>query len=470
MKYYLGIDLGTTGTKTLLFDETGKVLGKGYKGYELITPCENFYEQSASDWYDAVIESTRLATKDFSGEIEGLSVSAQGGSFTFCDVSDNGTLIPLSNAITWLDKRANIEACEFKEKIKQITGKNVSGSSSVCKILWVKKNKPDVFSKTKLILSTSDYIYYLLTGKAVIDHTSSAMMGFMDSNSLSYDEKLLSIIGLTVDNLPKIVSAGEFIGNANGEFLSKAGIKGKVKVYAGLHDQFAASLGNNYFADNDLIISTGTTWVVFLRNKEKLDGPFYIRKHPADGYAYFLSAVSSGTVLEWTKNNYGVEYKEIDNLAKNCEIDENLLVYPFISGNGNYRGANELTYSIKGATFKHDKGDVFRATMEGVAFEIKEIVNLFTEKGFDIGNIIVTGGATRSDIWMQILSDVLDKPLYLSNQVDGCCFGAYSTVKKGENGSFEKFTFDGKVVEPNEENAHKYKNKFKKYNDNLKGE
>ena len=473
MEYFLAIDLGTTGTKTLLFDNDQKVLGNGYKGYGLITPKENVYEQSPCDWYDAVVESVKLATANFQGEIAGLSVSAQGGSFVFCDIDTNGNLIPLTNAITWLDKRASEEAEELYDGVYKITGAGLDGASAISKVYWVKKHQPEIFNKTKIILSTSDYIYYLLTGKAVIDPTSAAMMDFFDNDNLCWNKDLLSLVGLRESNFPSILGAGELIGRASEKFLKDTKIKGLVNVYVGLHDQFAANLGNNYFgSNNDLIISTGTTWVVFLRNPNKTDGPFYIRKHPNGGYAYFLSAISSGTVLEWTKNNYGIPYKEMDELAKNSNIDENLMVYPFISGNGAYRGANKLTYSIEGASFKHTKGDIFRATMEGVAFEIKQIVNSFLDKGFEIGNVIVTGGATRSDIWMSILSDALGKKLYLSKQVDGCCFGAYSVAKKGYSGSYEKFEFSGKTVEPNLENTEIYNNKFKKYNKilNNKGE
>ena len=196
MKYYLGIDLGTTGTKTLLLDEDGKVLGKGYKGYNLITPKENFYEQSPNDWYDAVLETVRLSTVNFIENISALSVSAQGGSFVFCDVDEKGELIPLTNAITWLDRRAGLEAKELSEKAFEFLSVKLGAGSVLAKVLWVKKYYPDILRKTKLILSTSDYIYYKLTGRAVIDYTSAAMMGFFDNDNFCYNDKLLELFGL----------------------------------------------------------------------------------------------------------------------------------------------------------------------------------------------------------------------------------------------------------------------------------
>ncbi len=467
MKFYLGIDLGTTGTKTILFDESGKVLGKGYKGYDLITPKDGFFEQKAEDWYDAVVQSTKQAIENFDGEVDGMSFSAQGGSFLFVDIDSDGNIIPLTNAITWMDKRAENEAIELNKTATDLGGNKFGASSMVAKYLWFKNNAPSVYERAKYVLSTSDYIYARLTNKFVIDYTSAAMMGVYDPDTNDYSEKMISLACLKQENFPKIVQAGEKIGSASDEFKNQTGLKGKATVYVGLHDQFAASLGANYFSERDVIVSTGTTWVVFARNDEKIKGNFAYRKHPAGDYGYFNSAISSGTVYNWEKNLFGISYKEMDELASEKEIDENLLVYPFVSGNGGYRGQNVLSFSIKNANFKHDKGDIFRATMEGVAFEIKQIINIYKRSGFEIGNIIVTGGATRSDVWMGILSDVLGQKLYLSEQADGCCFGAFSVAKKGVNGDFTTFEFSGKIVEPNAQNVSKYIEKFDLYNKNL---
>ncbi|MBE5744407.1 MAG: hypothetical protein E7358_06860 [Clostridiales bacterium] len=467
MKFYLGIDLGTTGTKTILFDSSGKVLGKGYKGYDLITPKDGFFEQNAEDWYDAVVESTKQAIDGFDGEVEGVSFSAQGGSFLFVDVDSGGNVIPLTNAITWMDKRGVKEAEQLNKVATTLTGDKFGASSMVAKYLWFRNNAPEIYKKAKYVLSTSDYIYARLTKKFVIDYTSAAMMGVYDPDTNAYSEKMIELACLKEENFPKIVQAGEFIGNASEDFKVKTGLKGKVSLYVGLHDQFAASLGANYFSQKDVIISTGTTWVVFARNDERIKGNFAYRKHPAGDYGYFNSAISSGTVYSWEKNLFGISYKEMDELAGEKQIDENLLVYPFVSGNGGYRGQNVHSFSIKNANFKHEKGDIFKATMEGVAFEIKQIINIYKRSGFEIGNIIVTGGATRSDVWMGILSDVLGERLYLSEQADGCCFGAFSVAKKGESGDFTTFEFTGRIVEPNAQNALKYIEKFDLYNKNL---
>ena len=205
MKGYLGIDLGTTGTKSILFDEKDNVLGRGYQSYGLITPFDKFYEQNAKDWFDAVVNTVKTAVKDFDGEIAGVSFSAQGGSFLLCDIDEKGNLIPLTNALTWLDNRADKEAEELGDIYQKITGKKLGAGSGLSRLLWLKKNCPDAFNKTKMVLSTSDYIYYMLTGKAVIDYTSAAMLGVFDNENLCWDEQLLDLVGMNKNQFPEIL-------------------------------------------------------------------------------------------------------------------------------------------------------------------------------------------------------------------------------------------------------------------------
>ncbi len=468
IKGYIGVDLGTTGTKSILFDENGKVLRKGYKGYELITPQESYFEQNAYDWYGAVVCTVKEAVKEFDGQVLGISFSAQGGSFILADIDKDGELIPLTNALTWLDNRATEEAKELSEKAYSIAGLKLGAGSSLCRLLWLKKHCPNEYKKTKIILTTSDYIYYMLTGKKVIDYTSAYMMDIFDGEKLCWNNSLLELVGLNETQLPKPISAGEYLGDCSQEFLSATGLKGQVKIYSGVHDQFAASLGLNYFGNNDLLISTGTTWVVFGRSDKNLDLNFFKMKHPVGGYGYFASAISSGTVLSWEKDLFSIDYESLNKGVENALFDDKLLVYPFVSGNGAYRGENKQLFSVHNVNFKHTKFDVIKATMEGVAFEIKYIIDTCKEKGFNIDNIIVTGGATCSDAWMHILSNVLNTKLHLSQQVDGCCFGAYSVAKKGDTGNFVTFAFDGNIIEPDYNLKENYKIKYNLYSQKFK--
>ena len=419
-KTYLGIDLGTTGTKSILFDEFNNELGRGYKGYPLISPFDSAFEQDPSEWAKAVIESVREAVNGQGDGVVSLSVSAQGGSFFFADIDENGKIIPLTNAFTWMDKRADKESAELLEKAPKDyfyfrTGSLLGSGSFPAKYLWLKKNNPEIIEKTKIILSTSDYIYYLLTGKFCIDYTSAYMMDVLNVKEKSYDSELLALLELDKNKLPALTNAAEIIGEILPEFAKELGINQNVKVVCGAHDQYAANVGSNYFG-KDLLISSGTTWVVFGRSEELAltKSHFASCVHPIENYGVFSSAVSSGVVIEWEKKLFSVDFEDMNREIPLREFQEELLVYPFISGSGGYRGNERQTFSIENAVFRYDKFDIIKATMEGVAFEIREIINQLKDSKIGQEKIIIAGGAVKSPAWMQILSNALGKEIYVS--------------------------------------------------------
>lgn len=465
-KYYLGCDIGTTGTKTMLFADDGTALGRGYQDYPLHTPFEGAYEQNPEDWYLSLKESIKQATENNPCQVNALSLSAQGGSFFLADIVD-GKVVPLCDALTWMDVRANIEFEEIKQEISadevyEITGWKLTSGSALSRLRWLKKNKKEIFSKTKIILSTADYIYYRLTGKLVIDYSSAAMMAMFDFKKRKWSQKLLSIASIKESLLPKLVATCDYVGEVLPEIANDLGLNQGVKVIAGAHDQYAASIGANYFSGKDLLVATGTTWVIFGNSETTSFGQNFFAPgvHPMGNYGVIASALSSGTVINWEKDVFRVGYEEINENVPKASPDKNLLVYPFISGcrRGDYK------YSIENLELRHNSYDIIRATMEGVAFEIDNIVSLYNECGIDSEKIILSGGATRSKIWMKILANVLGRELHISNQADRCCFGAFSIARFNECGEFFKFSFDGEIVSPNEDLVEFYKNKKALYN------
>ena len=469
MKYYLGADIGTTGTKTMLFNENGEAIGRGYKEYPLSMPFEGAYEQKPEDWYLSLKESIKEAVSGIDCKIEAISLSAQGGSFFLADIVGD-KVIPLCDALTWLDARATEEFNELKEKIAledvyKITGWKLSRGSAISRLNWIRKHKKELLDKTKIILSTSDYINYRLTGKLVIDYTSAAMMGMFCVEKREWNKSLVELAGISENMLPKLVSTGEYLGDILPEVAKDLGLNNGVKFYAGAHDQYAASLGSNYFASNDLLVATGTTWVIFGKSNKRTYGDNFFAPciHPTGGYGVITSAVSSGSVLSWEKELFRTDYDEINERVKESTPDDNLLVYPFVAGNGNYR-AGTHSYSVHNLALRHNSFDIIRASMEGVAFEIEKIVNLYTSCNISADKIILSGGATRSKVWMKILATVLNRDLYISNQADRCCFGAYSIARKEDMGEFTVFPFEGEIVLPDKNLIKFYQDKSKLYN------
>lgn len=469
MEKFVGIDVGTTGTKTIVFSD-GKVLGKGYKGYPLITPFAGAFEQDGSSWYDAVIESASKAISEAGSEdIKAVSLSAQGGSFFA--IGDN--FAPLTNAFTWMDVRAEkqyFELCKVisDEEFYKITGWRLSVSSMVCKLMWLKENNPEAFCNAKMFITTSDYVYFRLTGKAVIDYTSAAMTGLFDINTCDWNEKILSIVGLSRERLPNLMPCGDIIGKILPDECKKLGIPEGTELVCGAHDQYCASIGSGTVNENDVLISTGTTWVVFGKAKELKFTDSHIAPcpHPAGGYGLISSAVSSGTVMEWLKQQFDLPYKEIDDGVEKALPNSDLLFYPFVSGCGEYRKDKNLAAGCVGLNFGHDKFDVMRSAMEGVAFEIKLILSEFEKAGMLAEKITVSGGATSSRPWMEILASVLGKDILITEEKDICPLGACKIAQKPFSNRYDCSGFGMKKIYCNADLKKFYDAKYIAYRNN----
>ena len=467
---YLGIYIGTTGTKSVVLDGNGNFVGKGYKGYPLSTPFEGAFEQNPEAWYDALSESVRIALHGVDGRaVKALSFSAQGGSFFAAKKTDGGKLVALTDAYTWMDVRATEQFERISEQISseefyQITGWRLSPSSMFCRLLWLKENLPEIFESAEIFLTTSDYAYYRLTGEAVIDHTSAAMTGLFDIKSSEWSDRLVNIVGLSRSQLPRLMKTGEKIGKLLPEQAEKLSLSTETKVLCGVHDQYAAAIASNTVNPNDVLISTGTTWVVFGKSEKLRFTESYLSPcpHPTGGYGVIGSAVSSGTVIEWLKGQFGCSFEELNTEAKKRDAEKGLFVYPFVSGCGEYREDKDVSAAILGLSFRHDKFDVIRAAMEGVAFEIKFLLSEFEKAGVKAERVKIAGGAANSRLWMEILASVLGRTLFVTEEKDICPIGA-AAIALGDTNAV---CLRGGQIEPNAELVAFYQEKYVLYREN----
>lgn len=471
--YVLGIDVGTTGTKALLIDEKGNICGKGYKGYKLFTPFEGAFEQNPHDWFDAVCCSVREAVGNNDvNDIKALSVSAQGGSVFAAAINKSNEIYPLTNAYTWMDCRAENECKLLAKKVSQKefyykTGWRLNNWSVASKILWLEKNKSQIYNKTDYFITTADYIYYKLTAKKVIDPSSAAMFSLFNIYNKNWDDELLLVSGINKDKLFTVTDTGKELGKLTKEASAALGLCEDTVVYCGAHDQYAASIGADVYKEGDLLISTGTTWVVFGLNGLPVYSESFIASgvHPSGKYGAILSAVSSGTVLDWTKEIFSTDYNEIDIECQKRVTDEKLLFYPYITGAGDYHKEKNSMGAIKGLTLSHDKFDIIRAAMEGVAFEIKIIFEEFVKNGIEIKNIKMIGGASKSPVWCQIVSNITGKDIKVSENSDVCCLGAAKIALKSINNLKEYPSFNNsfRLISPVKTETEIYNKKYLLY-------
>lgn len=471
--YVIGLDVGTTCTKALLVDDNGKIAGEGSSGYPLISSGKKI-EQNPQDWIDASVLAIHQAvrTADVS-QIKGISLSTQGASTAAVD--GNGKFI--GNAVTWMDTRSEKEAEELEQElggeyVYHSTGWKVNPALDAAKLRHMKRDP--AYREAKKYLSTLEVLNQFLTGKPVIDPTNAAIRQLYCVEKNRWDEKLLAFAGISKEELPDVLPAGEKVGELSEEAAEKTGLPKGTAVFNGAHDQYCAAIGSGAVKEGDMLLSAGTTWVLMGIGKKPLFTDSYIApgKHPEKGlYGAIASLVCSGASLQWFKNEFLPEDFQTMNeeAAKRREKTEDLFFYPYLSG-ANYPIWNlKARGAFTGLSLEHDRFDLARAIMEGVAFGARRGVADFEANGCKIEKITMMGGASRSHLWCQMLASVTHKPIYRLNQADICALGAAMIAACGL-GIYQNYTEAAKamvhtehIYEPQQEEMQYYDRKFQKF-------
>ena len=426
--YFLGIDVGTTGAKTLAVGEGGHIAGRGYREYPLEVSGEGYVTQNAEDWWGAAAASAREAMAGLErGEVAAIGLSTQGASMLAVDKN----FAPLCPVITWMDRRASDEAKALaevigEEAIYQKTGFPVNPALDMAKIAWIKNNWPDVYQKAASFVSTLEFVNFRLTGENVIDPTNAAIRQLMNLGSCGWDPEILSALCLDGGRLPAIAPSGEKLGRLAKKAADELGLSQDVEVYNGAHDQYCAAVGSGVTKPGDMLLATGTAWVVFGVTEKPLYTPSRIMPgiFPMTGrFGAMASMAGMGAALKWYKGIIGEDYDKINEGAASRAPDEELLAYPYLSGAGFNRDYDSKA-AFAGLCMRHDRYDIARAIMEGVAFEARMVLEEFAAQGMDIRNIVMTGGAAKSELWSRITGAATGCSIARSTEPDAACLGA----------------------------------------------
>ena len=432
----IGLDVGTTGTKAIVVDENGTNLGSGYREYALKSD-KGKVTQSAADWWDAAAFAIKTATKNVdTKDITAISLSTQAASMLCAD----GDGDPLCEVITWMDTRSSAEAQELseaigKENIYRKSGWLPSPVLDGAKILWIKKNCPELFKSTSYFISTLEFMNMKLCGKCVIDPTNAAMRQIFNIETGKWDSEILDFIGITEDRLPEVLPIGAPVGKLTPMAAETLGLHTDVTVYNGAHDQYCASIGSGAVEAGDMLLATGTTWVV-LGITDKL---LYTENHISPGihavkgrFGALASLVSAGSALNWYRSIIDGDFKEMDvKASERMESAKNLFVLPYVCGAGFPHNRPDMRGAMIGLDKGHDRFDIALALMEGVAFEAASVLRQFKENGMDISTLMMTGGAARSDLWSEIVGYVTGCDIYRMKEPETCCMGAAMTAAVG---------------------------------------
>ncbi len=440
--YVLGIDIGTTGTKSMLIDSHGKILKSSYREYSLITPG-GYIEQNANDWWETVVTTVRACIEGFSHteEIAALSMSTQGGSLVFVD--EDGT--PLNNAITWMDARGNDYLPKLFEKIPEteiyrISGWKPSGALCATKLMWIKEHRNDLINGSYKMLTTVDFVNFRLTGKFAIDQTNAGIMQIFDINTCDWSDKILSAVGFPRGLLPDIVPTGEIIGNLTHDAAEQLGLTTKTIVVSGAHDQYAAATGAGAVNPGDVLLSTGTAWAPLgISDKLTFDDKSMVGvgNHTVPGlYGVLCTVPGAGVSLEWLRKHFSAQkidnghlrpdsFAEIDiEAASRRDKCKNLFFFPHWNGSAFPRWNAKSKASFIGLSLEHDFYDEALAIMEGIAFEAKLILDGYAAIGSPAKALRLVGGASKSPLWTNVISAVTGLPITRFKEANIACIGA----------------------------------------------
>lgn len=471
MSYFVGIDVGTSATKAVLFNELGKIVATSSKEYDLIQKNNGWAEQRPNDWKNAAILTLKEVALNVDPiKIKGVGISGQMHGLVLLDKE----LKPLCNSIIWCDQRTQKEVDQIidtvgKEKYIELTLNAPNTSFTLSKLLWVKNNCPDIYDKIYKILLPKDYINFCLTGKFATDVSDASGTGYFDVTNRKWSKELLDTFEINENLLPKVFQSSNPIGNITKEISDITGLSTETVVVAGAGDQAAAALGNGIIKENTASISLGTSGVVFTA----IDEPVYDNLgrthtfcHAVDDMWHIMGVTQGcGLSVSWFKHNFAdkYSYKELDDKASMISSD-GVIFLPYLMGERTPHLDSDCRGSFTGLSANHNCFNLYRAVIEGVCFSLKDCCDVIAETGINMNSLKVCGGGANSNFWLQVLSDVLNNDLTVSDNAESGALGVaiLSAVGSGVYPSIE--IASEKMNTLNLSNIVADKSNFAKYN------
>ena len=445
---YIGADLGTSSVKLLLMDEAGEILKIVSKEYPIFYPKTGWSEQNPEDWYEQLIIGLEELLQDQDrSKVDGISFSGQMHGMVILDENDQ----VIRPAILWNDGRTQ-EECDYlnkeigQEKISSYTGNMALTGFTAPKILWVKKHEPENFKKIKKVMLPKDYIAFKLSGVYSSDVSDASGTLLFDVENKCWSKEMLDIVGLSKDQMPKVFESYQVVGNLRDSVASVLGLNPKVKVVAGGGDQAVASVGTGTVGHGMCNVSLGTSGVVFVASEkysEVEDNALHVFAH-ADGRYHFMGVtLAAAASNEWWMRNvlqskeYNKEQADISVLGEN-----DVYYLPYLIGERTPHNNPNARGTFIGMTMETKREDMTQAVLEGVAFSLRDSLEIVRENGVEVDRIRINGGGAKSTLWCQIIANVFDVEVNKINSEEGPAFGAaiLAAVGCGKYSSVEEAT------------------------------
>jgi xylulokinase len=445
MEYLIGIDVGTTGTKTILVDKNGKLIASSLEEYPLSTPRPKWAEQDPIDWWRATVKSINSVinqSKVKPDDIHGVGLSGQMHGLVLIDKNHN----VLRPAILWCDVRTT-EQCQYitekvgKELLVKSTCNPALEGFTAPKLIWVRDNEPEVYEKAYKMMLPKDYVRFRLTGEIATEMSDAAGTILFDVRNRKWSQEVLDRLGVSSDLMPPCYESIDVCGKITPKVAEMTGLKPGTPVVCGGADNACTAVGNGIVVTGRTSASIGTSGTMLTPTDTPEVDPS-LRAHtfchcvPNKWYVMGVM-LQAGGAFRWFRDNLGD--KEVWQ-AKQANIDpyeiltkeasqvdagcEGLVFLPYLIGERTPHGDANAKGVFFGLTLRHKKEHLVRSVMEGVTFGMRDSLEIIKNLGLDVGQIRATGGGARSEFWRQMQADIYDAEVVTINIAEGPAFGA----------------------------------------------
>ncbi len=444
MNYLIGIDIGTSGTKTVLFDEEGKVIASATSEYGMSQPQNGWAEQNPSDWWKAVCETSKAVLQKNeidASSIKGIGLSGQMHGLVMLD-ENNEVLRP---SIIWCDQRTKAECIEITnkvgaEKLVEITANPALTGFTASKILWVRNNEPDIYKKCKHILLPKDYIRFCLTGEYATEVSDASGMQLLDVKNRCWSKEVLQLLDIEESLLGKVYESVEITGYVSDKASTLTGLYANTPVVGGAGDNAAAAVGTGVVTDGKAFTTIGTSGVVYAHTSKLMIDPKG-RVHTfccaVPGQWHVMGVTQgAGLSLKWFKKEFCIQeimdaekqgidpYQIMDAEAQAIPVGCDELIYlPYIMGERTPHLDPDCRGVFFGLSAMHTRAHLLRAVMEGVVYSLKDCAGILSGLGVSFNEMLACGGGGKSAVWRQMLTDGYECPVVTLETDEGPALG-----------------------------------------------
>ena len=471
---YIGVDLGTSAVKLLLMNEAGHIEKIVSREYPLSFPHSGWSEQNPYDWYDKTVDGLKeLLSECDKSQVDGISFGGQMHGLVTLDAQDE----VVRPAILWNDGRTTEETAYFNEQIgrdrlTEYTANIAFAGFTAPKILWMQKNEPDLWVKVKKIMLPKDYLAYRLSGTFCTDYSDASGMLLMDVKNKCWSKEMMEICHVSREQLPDLYESFEVVGTLKKEIASELGVSETVKVIAGAGDNAAAAVGTGTVGANHCNLSLGTSGTLFVSSdKFGVDehNALHSFAHADGGYHLMGCMLSAASCNKWWMDeilktkDYAGEQKGIQTLGEN-----QVFYLPYLMGERSPHNNPNARAMFVGMSMDTTREDMTLAVLEGVAFGLRDSLEVARSLGIRIDSSRICGGGAKSPLWRQIIAAVMNVKLEIIESEEGPGYGAAILAAVG-CGTFEsveraceKLVKVVDTVEPDPELVQKYEEKYQK--------